>query len=48
MNAPAMPASKKRTNLAMLVDPLIIRLNEGKHTGVVAEHGPSSPNHDNY
>ncbi|KAI7855700.1 hypothetical protein BDC45DRAFT_505673 [Circinella umbellata] len=36
---------KKPTNLLNVVDPIIIRLNEGKHTSVVADHGPSSPDH---
>ncbi|KAI7848540.1 hypothetical protein BDC45DRAFT_450041 [Circinella umbellata] len=35
----------KHTNLLNVVDPIIIRLNEGKHASVVAEHGPSSPDH---
>ncbi|KAI8380236.1 hypothetical protein BD560DRAFT_323901, partial [Blakeslea trispora] len=33
---------KERVSLCNIVDPVIIRLNEGKHAGIVAEHGPMS------
>ncbi|KAI9313576.1 hypothetical protein BX666DRAFT_1864022 [Dichotomocladium elegans] len=33
---------KERENLCRIVDPVIIRLNEGKHASIVAEHGPAS------
>ncbi|EIE91084.1 hypothetical protein G6F46_009389 [Rhizopus delemar] len=41
---------KKPQKLCSIINPMIIRLNEGKHTSIVAEHGPmsvlSSPMHD--
>ncbi|CAO3601007.1 unnamed protein product [Absidia cylindrospora] len=37
---------RKPQNICSIINPIIIRLNEGKHTSIVAEHGPMSPMHD--
>ncbi|RCH91160.1 hypothetical protein CU097_010916 [Rhizopus azygosporus] len=31
---------KKRHQLCSIINSIIIRLNEGKHTNIVAQHGP--------
>ncbi|CAO3695775.1 unnamed protein product [Rhizopus stolonifer] len=36
---------KRPRNLCSIINPTIIRLNERKHTSIVAEHGPMSPMH---
>jgi hypothetical protein len=33
---------KKEQNLLELIDPSIIRINEGEHTNIVADSGPQS------
>ncbi|KAI7880819.1 uncharacterized protein EV154DRAFT_540078 [Mucor mucedo] len=41
-------AGQRPQNLSSIINPTIIRLNEGKHTSIVAEHGPMSvPNSPN-
>ncbi|KAI8087736.1 uncharacterized protein B0P05DRAFT_465515, partial [Gilbertella persicaria] len=30
-------------NLLQVINPVVIRLNEGNHINVIAEHGPLSP-----
>lgn len=41
---------KTQQKLCNIINPIIIRLNEGKHASIVADHGPmslpNSPTHD--